>query len=140
MPLTVYPSLDAVLDHVDPELQSEARHQFERWLNRGDGIAVYENVDLGHPELGHRQWISYGSPEAQLEGDTAPALLPDIGNRINWRYALEGVYRPNESVVALKVESLYAHHADDLTPDERATLAVAVKILRGIALNGEVRT
>lgn len=140
MPLTIYPSLDAVLTHVDPELQSEARHQFERWLTRGDGIAVYENVDLGHPELGHRQWISYGSPEAQLEGNTAPALLPDIGNRINWRYALEGVYRPAESVVALKVESLYAHHADDLTPDERATLAVAVKILRGIALNGEVRT
>lgn len=140
MPLTIYPSLDAVLTHVDPELQSEARHQFERWLNRGDGIAVYQNEDLGHPELGHRQWISYGSPEAQLEVDDPPTGLPDIGGRINWRYCLEGVYRPAESVVALKVESLYAYHAANLTPDERATLAVAVKILREIALNGEVRT
>jgi hypothetical protein len=139
MPLTVYPSLDAVLTHVDPELQSEAQVQFERWLNRGDGIAVYENVDLGHRELGHRQWISYGSPEAQLEVDTPPRILPDIGARINWRYALEGVYRPDESVVALKVESLYAHHAGDLSPTSRATLANAVKILREIALNGEVR-
>ena len=64
-----------------------------RWLQRGDGIAVYENHDLGHPELGHRQFVSFGSPAAQLETDTPPEGLPDIGGRINWRYRLVGVYR-----------------------------------------------
>lgn len=65
----------------------------QRWLNRGDGIAVYENHDLGHPELGHRKFMSYGSSAAQLETDTPPERLPDIGGAINWRYQLVGVYR-----------------------------------------------
>jgi hypothetical protein len=37
------------------------------WLARGDGAAIYENQDLGHPELGSCQIVSYGSPAAQLE-------------------------------------------------------------------------
>lgn len=61
---------------------------FSRWLSRGDGVAVYENHDLGHPEVGHRQWMSYGGTAAQLEVDTPPTTLPDIGGRIHWRYQL----------------------------------------------------
>lgn len=64
-----------------------------RWLDRGDGIAIYENQDLGHPELGHVQFLSYGSPAAQLETEEPPVRLPDIGGAINWRYQLVGVYR-----------------------------------------------
>jgi hypothetical protein len=64
-----------------------------RWLARGDGIAVYRNEDLGHPEIGHLQFLSFGSHEAQLETDTPPERLPDIGSRINWRYRLAGTYR-----------------------------------------------
>jgi len=64
-----------------------------KWLARGDGLAVYENHELGHPELGHRQYASYGSSAAQLETQTPPARLPDIGQRINWRYLLVGTYR-----------------------------------------------
>lgn len=64
-----------------------------RWLVRGDGVAVYRNVDMGHPDMGHRQFVSYGSPAAQLEGATPPDRLPDIGSAINWRYRLEAVYR-----------------------------------------------
>jgi hypothetical protein len=64
-----------------------------RWLARGDGIAVYRNQDLGHPELGHRQLVSFGSPAAQIEQAEAPTKMPDIGNAINWRYQLEGTYR-----------------------------------------------
>lgn len=37
------------------------------WLARGDGIAVYRNEDLGHPEVGHIQFASYGSKRAMLE-------------------------------------------------------------------------
>lgn len=67
------------------------------WIERGDGIAVYENVELGHPQCGHRQYVSFGGPEAQLEdvpfGQAPPERLPDIGNAINWRYRLVGYYR-----------------------------------------------
>jgi hypothetical protein len=65
----------------------------QRWLDRGDGVAVYENKDLGHPDLGHRKFASYGSPAAQLEAEEAPERLPDIGGQINWRYALVGTVR-----------------------------------------------
>lgn len=70
------------------------------WLERGDGAAIYENQDLGHPDVGHVQITSFGSGAAQLEADRYPDLtqfpptrLPDIGNRINWRYQLIGTYR-----------------------------------------------
>ena len=42
------------------------------WLEQGDSIAIYENHDLGHPLLGHKIFLSFGSPEAQIEGDTLP--------------------------------------------------------------------
>lgn len=64
-----------------------------RWLARGDGVAVYENVDFGHPDQGHIKLVSFGSAEAQIEGDAPPKRLPDIGSDINWRYALQGTYR-----------------------------------------------
>lgn len=64
------------------------------WLARGDGIAVYTNEDMGHPELGDKRFVSYGSPAAQLETDTPPVQLPDgIGGSVNWRYRLTGTYR-----------------------------------------------
>jgi hypothetical protein len=63
------------------------------WLERGDGVAVYRNQDLGHPDVGHLKLMSYGSVLAQIESDEPPTTLPDIGNAINWRYQLEGVYR-----------------------------------------------
>jgi hypothetical protein len=64
-----------------------------RWLARGDGIGVYENHDLGHPDIGHKQFVSFGSAAAQLETDDPPTRLPDIGGRINWRYSLVGTHR-----------------------------------------------
>lgn len=63
-----------------------------RWLARGDGVAVYENVELGHPWAGHRQYVSFGGPEAQIPGDP-PTKMPDIGPMLNWRYQLVGTYR-----------------------------------------------
>lgn len=64
-----------------------------RWLDRGDGAAVYENHDLGHPEVGEPQITSFGSPAAQLETDDPPQRLPDIGGNINWRYQLVATCR-----------------------------------------------
>lgn len=79
----------------------------QRWLDRGDGAAVYENHDLGHSQVGAPQVVSYGSATAQLEPprcvehqglgpehdwcqhpEYPPARLPDIGGAINWRYTL----------------------------------------------------
>jgi hypothetical protein len=74
-------------------LPQGAASRVDIWLRRGDGIAVYENRELGHPDLGHRQIVSYGSPAAQLETTEPPTTLPDIGGAINWRYQLVGTYR-----------------------------------------------
>lgn len=64
-----------------------------RWLARGDGVAVYENCDLGHRDAGLCQLVSFGSSAAQLETSTPPMQMPDIGSRVNWRYRLAGTYR-----------------------------------------------
>ncbi|MFH9606904.1 hypothetical protein [Streptomyces sp. NPDC017448] len=63
------------------------------WLERGDGIAVYENQDLSHSELGDKRFVSFGSSAAQLETDTPPKQLPDTNKSINWRYQLIGTYK-----------------------------------------------
>lgn len=81
------------LSREELQLDDDSIPIVNRWLERGDGIAVYENHDLGHPELGHRQFLSYGSPAAQFETDEPPQRLPDFPQKINWRYTLVGVYR-----------------------------------------------
>lgn len=48
----------------------EVLRQMSVWLARGDGVAVYRNADLGHPQVGMPKIVSYGSPYAQLEVDT----------------------------------------------------------------------
>ena len=83
--------IEELLAEVGP--QDTVFPMLNRWLARGDGIAVYENVDLGHPEQGHKQFVSFGSPSAMLEAPEAPHRLPDIGDAINWRYQLCGTYR-----------------------------------------------
>lgn len=85
---------------------------------RGDGVAIYVNNDLGHPDIGQFQIVSYGSDDAQLStrhtqhfADTAeklrlhkhdrdflPITLPDIGGQINWRYGLEAICPPKETL------------------------------------------
>ena len=67
--------------------------QVEGWIARGDGAALYENHDLGHPQLGMPKIASFGSSMAQLETDEPPQTLPDIGGEINWRFQLVAVYR-----------------------------------------------
>lgn len=78
---------------VECMVEPEVWGVLEGWLNAGKGIAVYQNQDLGHSQLGHRQFVSYGTPEAQIEEDEPPTRMPDIGYSINFRYILEGVCR-----------------------------------------------
>lgn len=77
---------------LDPDHHATVR----RWLDRGDGVAVYRNADLGHPEIGHLQFVSYGSKDAQIESDEPPQKMPDIGGAINWRYQLHATVKRSE--------------------------------------------
>lgn len=98
---------------------SDVGSLIDRASVRGDGVAVYENMDLGHPELGERQYVTFGGPQAQLEaygypaseqsvglaqygleGGYLPKTLPDIGNRINWRFQLVAIVLPTRTVTA----------------------------------------
>jgi hypothetical protein len=76
---------------LDPETRDQNMDIISRWLARGDGCAVYTNMELGHPNAGHRKFTSFGSKAAQLEVEEPPTRLPDIGSTINWRYQLTHV-------------------------------------------------
>ena len=76
--------------HPSPEA---VRSMLNRWLARGDGVAVYENHDFGHPMMGEPKIASYGSPSALLEAEEPPERLPDTPTQINWRYMLVATYR-----------------------------------------------
>jgi hypothetical protein len=99
---------DAILEALDPENIATVN----RWLARGDGIAVYQNVALDSANLGHRQFLSFGSPAAQFEGEP-PEKLPDFPTAINWAYTLEGTFRgePLPLVEPLSVEEARAFWA-----------------------------
>jgi len=64
------------------------RAKVKAWLQRGDGAACYRNEDIGHPQGGHLQFVSFGSPNTTLGDGDPPTRLPDFGGQINWRYQL----------------------------------------------------
>jgi len=74
-------------------LDREHHATVQGWLDRGDGVAVYCNQNLGSPAAGHRQFMSFGSPAAQFEASEPPRRLPDSLRQINWAYQLEGTVR-----------------------------------------------
>ena len=74
---------------LDPEHHDIVR----KWFDRGDGCAVYRNQALDSARAGHRQFASFGSDKAQLEGVDPPRRMPDIGPSINWAYQLEATIR-----------------------------------------------
>jgi len=75
------------------EVIEQHRDTFNRWLSRGDGIAIYENKAMDSHGAGHMQFISFGSSQAQIEAVEPPLRMPDIGAQINWQYQLIGVYQ-----------------------------------------------
>lgn len=86
-------SIVALLGQHYEEDTPDVIEQVNGWLVRGDGIAVYQNQDMGHPDVGHIMLASFGSDLALLETDTPPTTLPDTPQGINWRYQLIGTYR-----------------------------------------------
>lgn len=82
---------------VTPEEMAETDRIISGWLQRNDEVLVYQNAELGHPELGHVVLISYGSSFASLPRKTyerPPTTLPDFPGKINWRYTLIGIVTP----------------------------------------------
>ena len=83
-------------DEIREVLDKEHWPLVNRWLARGDGVAVYENQALDSANVGHKKFVSFGSVTAQLETPEPPARLPDIGPQINWAYGLVGTYKGEE--------------------------------------------
>ncbi len=77
----------------------EGREKFQRWLERGDGIAVYRCELMDHSEFGHLRYYSFGSPEAQIPGDTPAKRCPvGRGSVVDSAYFLVAVHRPAKPV------------------------------------------
>lgn len=84
----------------DQEKVTEIRTLLQGKLDLGRSLAYYENVDLGHPDIGFTVALTFGPPESQFptaefpDGppETLPdGLIPNITGGINWRYRLAGV-------------------------------------------------
>ena len=92
-----YKNLDVIWSMIKTEsgkkFLTQVQPTITKWVVRGDGVAVYENVEIGNPEAGHHQYLSFGSKAAQLESVMPPEQLPDIGGAINWRYRLIGYFK-----------------------------------------------
>lgn len=90
---------EEILAEVSP-LMDEEEHAvslFNRWLDRGDGIAVYENKSLDSSNGGHKICMSYGSRTAQIETESAPEQMPDTGQfSTPWAYRLVATYKVGE--------------------------------------------
>ena len=78
---------------LDKETRDGNMEIISRWLDRGDGCAVYTHQALDSKSAGHKKFVSYGSDESQLPGDHPPLRCPDIGGHINWAYRLTHIFR-----------------------------------------------
>lgn len=86
-------TLTEVRELMDPTTRLSNMAIVGRWVERDDGVAVYENKAFDSKNFGHRKFVSFGSRDAQLEVDEPPERLPDISGQINWPYQLVGTYR-----------------------------------------------
>jgi len=84
----VTPTQEELRDQIRTGLDKPSLSLLNQWLEDGKGVAVYENVEIGHPECGHRQYLT----TTTFTDGVAPQTLPDFPDRINWRYQLVGVY------------------------------------------------
>jgi len=63
--------------------------RLEKWIDKGDKVAVYKNEDLSSPEVGHKVFLRVGKGATLKK---APKRMPD--NPIiprAWRYRLQTV-------------------------------------------------
>jgi hypothetical protein len=78
------------------EIAPQTIKQIEKWLDEGNEIAVYRNVDLSSPEIGKLVFLKVGKT-ATLK--VAPKTLPDNPViPIAWRYYLQSVIKSKEKL------------------------------------------
>lgn len=72
-------------------VNAESHPIVNRWLARGDGVACYSNHAFDSGMFGHRIFLSYGSPAAQIETALPPDACPVQGHGMStaWMYRLE---------------------------------------------------
>lgn len=73
-------------------LEANAAAQVEEWLDGGDGVVVYRNSDLGHPQLGHVVTMVMGPSRTVKTPETVPPRLPDGSWGFGWRYTPYGYF------------------------------------------------
>jgi hypothetical protein len=78
---------DTLLRFVSENYKVGALDTVKTWLRRGDVVAVYENADLGSPNVGELKMCPYDPGD--LPGGVPPKTMPDTGT-INWQYQLKG--------------------------------------------------
>ena len=93
--LTLKQIVDLLDGGADEAFYADSERLFKRWLDRGDGIAVYENKAMDSTNMGHKKFVSYGSDEALLptpDSGVPPIRLPDSSIEINWPYQLVSIF------------------------------------------------
>lgn len=70
----------------------DVMRQIDGWLADGRSVALYQNAEFGHPEMGAPKIGTCGPEAAQFPGEP-PTTFPDMPGEINWRYQLTGVLR-----------------------------------------------
>ncbi len=71
-----------------PEDSTPDEEALETMRDRGGRWAAYQNVDLGHPQIGHLRFLQFGGPESTFK--VPPERHPDTPQVIGWRYYYVG--------------------------------------------------
>lgn len=69
--------------------------RFVQWIDRGDVVLIFENADLGHPDLGDvmaMPWTETARPDMPSDGPLPPHA-PDSSRGLGWRYVTKYVIR-----------------------------------------------
>lgn len=74
---------------------------FDRWLSDGETwIGIFENHDLGHPDVGRRIALSYHLADKD-QAEVGKTRAPDTGVGMGWRYILIWKARTTQEAIAI---------------------------------------
>lgn len=91
-----------ILDLKKGEVDKDVAKKLDGWLEEGEYVAVYRNVDMGSFEVGRLAFIKVGKNSTLKK---APNRMPDNSIiPIAWRYYLEGVIKSKKELNDLLVD------------------------------------
>jgi hypothetical protein len=85
-------------------MDMQAKETVARWLNIGTTVGVFQNKDLGHPDIGRKVAMPFDYDEFQTAeiGTTRCPDNPTVG--LGWRYILVAKCDTLQEVVDAMVE------------------------------------